>query len=81
MFLTITPDEETQVMEFWEENNLTSKLILDKEGSIFEKYQVEGIPMGAFIDEDGNLVDISLGWQNDPLEEWEQKAKALLDNQ
>ena len=79
--MTVSTDSEGQIEGFWEEHDVAGEVFIDHDYSIGEEYEVRGIPHGVFIDQEGNIREEMTGWQPNSMDEWEQKATELLDDQ
>jgi cytochrome c biogenesis protein CcmG, thiol:disulfide interchange protein DsbE len=64
---------------FAQKNKYTFPVLLDKEGAVADKYQVQAIPTSYFVNKDGVIVDKVLGLV-DP-KTLDEKFKKLLSNE
>jgi thiol-disulfide isomerase/thioredoxin len=51
----------TEVAEFVEELGLTFPILLDREGEVFERYRVRGLPTSFFMDRAGVVHNVKIG--------------------
>lgn len=54
-------DNVSDVLEFVRENDLTFPILLDVEGFVSNKYQVQALPSTFFIDKTGRISEIIIG--------------------
>jgi peroxiredoxin len=54
-------DNLSDVIDFVSENRLTFPILLDTEGFVSNKYQVEALPSTFFIDKTGKISEIVIG--------------------
>ena len=65
LFLTDLKEEKSLVEKFSRENNLPEIILLDKYGVVAEKYGVTTLPRLFVIDQQGKLVWMTKGFQED----------------
>ena len=68
-------EELSYVSSFMEENNYTSRVLLDIKGEVAKKYDVFGIPVSYLIDREGRVVFRLSGYVD-----WGSKEIRLLVN-
>lgn len=54
-------DKYSNVLNFVSENNLTFPILLDEEGFVSNRYQVQALPSTYFIDKNGKISEIVIG--------------------
>ena len=79
--MTASTDPEGQIEGFWEEHDVAGEVFIDHDYAIRNKYGVQVLPHGIFIDQEGNIREEMTGWQPNSMDEWEQKAIELLNDQ
>lgn len=47
---------------YFEDNGLTMRVLLDRNGSVFDQYRLQGLPDSFFIDRAGNLAALHFGF-------------------
>ena len=46
---------------YWDDGGYTMPLLLDRGGSVFEQYRLQGLPDSVFIDREGRITSIQFG--------------------
>jgi peroxiredoxin len=46
---------------YWDDGGYTMPLLLDRGGSVFEQYRLQGLPDSVFIDREGRITGIQFG--------------------
>jgi peroxiredoxin len=54
-------ESDSQVADFAAEMGLTFPILMDRDGSVFARYRVMGLPSTFFVDRDGVIQDVALG--------------------
>jgi peroxiredoxin len=52
---------DSQVAGFADENQLTFPILMDRDGSVFARYQVNAMPSTFFVDRSGIIQEVTLG--------------------
>lgn len=47
---------------YWSDNRLSMPLLLDRGGSVYEQYGLQGLPDSFFVDREGNLAALHYGY-------------------
>lgn len=76
--ITVTGDRDEKIIQFWEDNNLTLKVLADDNNALRKFYSVQLYPTGFILDREGNVVYHTEGWSAETLGEWKQKVEEYL---
>ncbi|NLJ33801.1 MAG: redoxin domain-containing protein [Firmicutes bacterium] len=77
-FYLIVEGRQDVLRDFFGQYPLSAPVLWDKDLAIFRDYDVLGLPMNFFLDRDGLLVDLKLGWGEDSLRETMELVDMLL---
>ncbi len=54
-------DDPATATSFFDSHNLTLPLLLDRSGSVYTQYRLQGLPDSFFIDREGNIAALQFG--------------------
>jgi peroxiredoxin len=54
-------EDDAQVAGFAEEMGLTFPILMDRDGSVFARYRVMGLPSTFFVDQNGIIQEVTVG--------------------
>ncbi len=71
-------EELEQVKKFMQDNTYTFRVLLDKDGSVLNKYRVQGIPTFVLIDREGKVAWVQVGFGRGTEKQMEEAVSKLL---
>ncbi len=73
-------EEKETVLKFIEERNLSFTFLLDQDEQVSASYGVRSHPMKFFINKNGKLIGVSLGYREWNTDDMKSIIQALIDS-